>query len=97
VSSLFAIVVVCGIVWALWSEAVLQLRDRQMRYADNADFVEHLRAEERAYNKEARFAITGAIIGLFFGIAGFGGPISGVILGVILGWTLSLLSVKTAR
>lgn len=96
-SSLFVIVIVCGIVWSLWSEAVLQLRYRQTRYADNHDFVEHLQAEERAYNKEAGLAITGAIIGSLFGIAGVGGAISGIILGAILGWMLGFLAVKAAR
>jgi len=97
VSSLFVIVIVCGIVWALWSEAVWQVRSRKMRYADNHDFVEHLRAEERVYNKEAGFSISGAVIGSIFGIAGFGGAISGIIIGAVLGWALSHLAAKSAK
>ena len=96
-SSLFVIVVVCAIVWSLWSEAVWQLRNRQTLSANRPDFVEHLQAEERTYNKAAGFAITGAIIGSLFGIAGFGGAISGIISGAILGWILGRLAAKAAK
>jgi uncharacterized membrane protein len=95
-SSLVVIAIICAIVWFVWSTAIRQLRLRQHNSSDNPDIVAWLKADERAYNRAAIWAIVAATIGSFFGIAGFGSAISGIIPGAILGWVLGRLSAKAA-
>ena len=53
-------------------------------------------SEQRRNQSAVGWAIVGGVVGSFFGIAGFGGAISGAVPGAILGWfvAFSLLSTK---